>query len=54
MSSTLLLDAASSSKILKERSSCRVNLLISLANILAQDVFPTPLGPQNKIAEGIF
>ena len=51
MSSTELFDAASNSKILYEKSSIGLsllNLLISFAKILAQVVFPTPLGPQNK------
>ena len=52
MSSTELLDAASSSYILKlfefSRGLIKSNSLISLANILAQVVFPTPLGPQKR------
>ena len=50
MPSTPLLEAASSSKILYELSSLILKLLISLATILAQLVFPTPLGPVNNNA----
>ncbi len=64
ISSTELLEAASNSKILKEalslkeeqepqvsqgsKLSLRFSQLITFANIRAQVVFPTPLGPQNK------
>ena len=48
MSSTELLEAASNSKILKAKSSLfevAPSSLILFARILAQEVFPTPLGP---------
>jgi hypothetical protein len=64
MSSTELLEAASSSWMLKERDSLkdrhdsqlsqasvsevRLKQLSVLANILAHVVFPTPRGPQNR------
>src|SRR5690606_7213486 len=50
---TELLEAASSSKILKAKSSSGFSMpswLIFLARIRAQVVFPTPLGPQNSKA----
>lgn len=66
MCSTLLLEAASSSKMLKEAFSLNdlqeehslqgstlltgFSQLITLARILAQVVLPTPRGPQNKKA----
>ena len=54
MSSTELFEAASSSKILKAKSSSPESSkscsLIFLAEILAQDVLPTPRGPVNNKA----
>ena len=47
MSSTLLLDAPSSSKILYSEL---LLSLTSVAKILAHVVFPTPLGPQKRYA----
>ena len=52
ISSTELFDAASSSNMLYSKFSSKS--FIFLARILAQDVLPTPLGPQNKRAWGIF
>ena len=48
------MEAASNSKMLNDKSSVELKSLISLAKILAHDVFPTPLGPQKRIADGIF
>ena len=45
MSSTLLCEAASISVISKTGSQPRV-----VAIILAKEVFPTPLGPENRYA----
>src|SRR5690606_41631133 len=53
ISSTELLDAASSSKILKAKSSSpfsEPSLFIILAKMRAQVVLPTPLGPVNNKA----
>ena len=53
ISSTELLEAASNSKILKAKSSSSLWLpswFIFFANIRAQVVLPTPLGPVNKSA----
>jgi len=53
ISSTELLEAASNSKILNAKSSSGLSVpseLIFFANILAQVVLPTPLGPQNSKA----
>ena len=52
MSSTELFEAASNSNTLNEKSSeVLVSLsLIIFARILAHEVFPTPLGPQNNKA----
>ena len=53
MSSTELFDAASSSKILKAKSSSGLSVpseLIFLARIRAQVVLPTPRGPQKSNA----
>ena len=53
ISSTPLLEAASNSNILKEKSEDFSSLLFMFfANILAHVVFPTPLGPQNNKACG--
>ena len=54
MSSTELFDAASNSKILKEKSSefFDSKLFIFFARIRAQEVFPTPLGPEKSNACG--
>ena len=60
MSSTLLFEAASSSKMLKAKSSFSSespSILLrftAFARILAVVVFPTPRGPQNKKAWAIF
>jgi hypothetical protein len=55
ISSTLLLEAASNSKIFKLVSapSSTLDSLMILAKIRAHEVLPTPLGPQNNIACGI-
>ena len=49
MSSTLLLEAASSSNTLNDiASSCPSKPLMALAKMRAEVVFPTPRGPQKR------